>query len=182
MIEITADTAIATLIASVKAAPACSTSAVAAAGSSVCDTPSAAPTDSLAAPAASGGSFATSTLVRYADDTMLPRMAMPSAPPSSRVVSLTAEPTPALLSGTDDMIAPVAGGIVNAMPPASNMSASMITRYGVSGARNAMITNPAAIPEKPVATTRFSPSRATSPALRGATMNIMSANGNVAMP
>ena len=36
---------------------------------------------------------------------MLPRMAMPSAPPSSRVVSFTADPTPALLSGTDDMIA-----------------------------------------------------------------------------
>ena len=57
-----------------------------------------------------------------------------------------------------------------------------MTRYGVSGAMKAMITNPAAMPEKPIATTRLSPSRSTSPALRGATMIIVSANGSVAMP
>ena len=134
---------------SVKAAPACSASAAAADGSSDCDTPSRAPTDSLAALAASGGSCDTSTLLRYADATMLPRMAMPSAPPSSRVVSLTADPTPALLSGTDDMIVPVAGGIVSAMPPASITSATTMRPYGVSGARNVKTTNPAAIPVNP---------------------------------
>ena len=41
-----------------------------------------------------------SMLARYGELTMLPNTAMPSAPPSSRVVSLTAEPTPALASGT----------------------------------------------------------------------------------
>ena len=41
---------------------------------------------------------------------------MPRAPPTSRVVSLTAEPTPALDSGTDEMMALVAGAVVQAMP------------------------------------------------------------------
>ena len=41
---------------------------------------------------------------------------MPSAPPSSRVVSFTAEPTPAFESGTVLMISPVAGAAVMPMP------------------------------------------------------------------
>ena len=36
--------------------------------------------------------------------------AMPSAPPTSRVVSLTAEPTPALAGGNEATMAAVAGG------------------------------------------------------------------------
>ena len=47
---------------------------------------------------------------------MLPITAMPRAPPTSRVVSLTAEPTPDLASGTDDTMALVAGAVVQAMP------------------------------------------------------------------
>ena len=62
--EITAEAAIATLIASVNAAPACTISAAPADGSSELETPNAAPTDSLAASAASGGSCETSTLLR----------------------------------------------------------------------------------------------------------------------
>ena len=41
---------------------------------------------------------------------------MPSAPPTSRVVSLTAEPTPDLARGTDETMALVAGAVVQAMP------------------------------------------------------------------
>ena len=77
---------------------------------------------------------------------MLPSTAMPSAPPSSRVVSLTAEPTPALLSGTDDMIAPVAGGIVSAMPPASSTQRDHDHEVrGVRARSNAITVKPAAI-------------------------------------
>ena len=47
---------------------------------------------------------------------MLPRTATPSAPPTWRVVSLTAEPTPALASGSEPMIDSVAGAIVRAKP------------------------------------------------------------------
>jgi hypothetical protein len=57
----------------------------------------------------------------YTDETTEPRMATPSAPPSSRVVSFMAEPTPALPRGTDDMISVVSGVMVVAMPAASGM-------------------------------------------------------------
>ncbi|ORW22757.1 hypothetical protein AWC19_13045 [Mycobacterium palustre] len=45
----------------------------------------------------------------YTDAKMLPAMATPRVPPSSRVVSLTAEPTLALSAGSDPMMASVAG-------------------------------------------------------------------------
>ena len=56
--------------------------------------------------------------LRKCDATRLPNTATPSAPPSSRVVSFTAEPTPALCSGSDRMIAPVDGAVVMPMPSA----------------------------------------------------------------
>src|SRR6266536_545781 len=43
---------------------------------------------------------------------MLPMTATPRVPPSSRVASLTAEPTPAFALGTTPMIASVAGALV----------------------------------------------------------------------
>ncbi len=61
---------------------------------------------------------------RKCDDTRLPSTATPSAPPSSRVVSFTAEPTPALCSGSDRMIAPVDGAVVRPMPNACTTTAS----------------------------------------------------------
>lgn len=51
---------------------------------------------------------------------MLPAMATPRVPPSSRVVSLTAEPTPALSTDSDPMIASVAGEKVRPRPPPSS--------------------------------------------------------------
>ena len=41
---------------------------------------------------------------------------MPIAPPTSRVVSLTAEPTPALSWGREETIDSVDGGMSSAMP------------------------------------------------------------------
>ncbi len=58
---------------------------------------------------------------------MLPSSAMPSAPPSSRVVSFTAEPTPAFDSGTDVMISLVAGAAVMLIPAPSRPNAAPIT-------------------------------------------------------
>ena len=57
--------------------------------------------------------------VTYWEVTTEPRTATPRAPPSSRVVSFMAEPTPALPSGTDTMMRVVSGVIVSAMPAAS---------------------------------------------------------------
>ena len=42
--------------------------------------------------------------------------ATPSAPPTWRVVSFTADPTPALPSGSEPMIDSVAGAMTSAMP------------------------------------------------------------------
>ena len=77
-----------------------------------------APTDSSAAVRASAGRprSSRSRFERYAVLAMLPSTAMPRAPPSSLVVSLTAEPTPALAWGTALMMLPVAGALVMPMP------------------------------------------------------------------
>ena len=53
--------------------------------------------------------------------------ATPSVPPSRRVASLTAEPTPALSLGTTPMIASVAGALVKPMPmPYSTICAAIV--------------------------------------------------------
>jgi hypothetical protein len=52
-------------------------------------------------------------------------MATPRAPPTWRVVSLTADPTPALARGSEPMIDSVAGAMVMPMPtPMTSMLAS----------------------------------------------------------
>ena len=55
-----------------------------------------------------------------------PSTATPSAPPATRVVSLIAEPTLILASGSEPMIASVAGAIAVAMPKPSTTSAPAI--------------------------------------------------------
>ena len=88
-------------------------------------TASAPPSEPLAASTASAGSGEperNSTIFEpYTDDSTLPTIATPNAPPIWRVVSFTAEPTPALASGNEPMIDSVAGAIVSAMPKASSI-------------------------------------------------------------
>ena len=64
--------------------------------------------------------------VLYALAVMLPSTATPSAPPISRVVSFTAEPTPALSTGSEPMIESVAGAIAVPMPMPMIVSTSAI--------------------------------------------------------
>jgi hypothetical protein len=109
-------------------------------------------------------------------------MAIPSAPPSSRVVSFTAEPTPALASGTALMMLPVAGAAVMLMPTASSPSATASATYGDDTPTTLSTPNPAAMNTKPSAIVRPLPIRAASAALRGAMAIIVSANGSVATP
>ena len=52
----------------------------------------------------------------YADANTLPMIATPSAPPTCRVVSFIADPTPAFASGSEPMIDSVAGAIAIPMP------------------------------------------------------------------
>ena len=57
---------------------------------------------------------------------MLPSAAMPSAAPTSRVTSFTAEPTPDFASGTDPTMSWLAAGITTAAPiPIGTMHAAM---------------------------------------------------------
>ena len=54
-------------------------------------------------------------------------MATPSAPPTWRVVSFMAEPTPALSRGSEPMIDSVAGAIARPMPSAEDHEQAMPT-------------------------------------------------------
>ena len=68
------------------------------------------------APTAGSCCAASCKRLEYCDAAMLPSTAMPSAAPNSRVASFIAEPAPARLSGTADMIDAVIGDIDNDMP------------------------------------------------------------------
>ena len=102
-----------------KASRACATSSAPAEGSrpaATCSAP-ARPESAIERAASGSPASAGSMALWYCDSTRLPRTATPSAPPSSRVVSFMAEPTPAREGGTADMIEPVKGAMVRAMPP-----------------------------------------------------------------
>ena len=107
---------------------------------------------------------------------------MPRAPPSSRVVSFTADPTPAFDRGTDDMISPVAGAAVMPMPAPSTANAAATTRYGVSVVSEVSAAKPTATMPSPAAMTRAAPNRSASAALRGDTATNVSASGRLASP
>src|SRR5437660_1679402 len=119
---------------------------------------------------------------RYPVARMLPRTATPRAPPTSRVVSLTAEPTPALANGIDSMIAPVAGAVVSAMPAPNRTRATATDRYALVGDSVAMTSMPPAMRIRPVPITRLRPYRSANGALRGAITIIMPAIGRMAAP
>src|SRR5207248_3503716 len=91
---------------------------------------SAAPTDSWAVRSTVAGKPTGSALVSrlaYREAYTLPITATPSVAPSSRVASLTADPTPALVFGTTPMIASVAGALVRPMPvPSTTIWAAIV--------------------------------------------------------
>ena len=107
---------------------------------------------------------------------------MPSAPPSSRVVSFTAEPTPAFDNGTDDMISLVAGAAVMPMPAPRMAKATAMTTYGVSVDSVARSPKPSATIPRPAAMSRGAPYRLASAALRGDTATNVRASGKLASP
>src|SRR5215475_11217660 len=94
--------------------------------------------------------------------------ATPSAPPTWRVVSFTAEPTPALPRGNEPMIDSVAGAMVRAMPLAINAwRHTMSGQYGLLALSDAHDTSPAVTISSPVVTTSLVPMRCTNRALSG---------------
>ena len=101
------------------------------------------------------------------DAKTLPTIATPRVPPSSRVVSLTAEPTPALSADNEPMIDSVAGAVVRPRPPPSISICVAISRYGVAASAVDAHARPAAKMARPATTTAVVPIRST---IRGPTM------------
>lgn len=124
-----------------------------------------APMDARAAAATGAGTpsgSAWESCDAYSDDMMLPMTATPSAPPSSRVVSLTAEPMLARSGGSALMIDAVAGAPASPMP--APMSSNAIARrpYPVFVPTVAATARPIENSSIPVTTRRRVPNRTTS--------------------
>src|SRR6266516_4781988 len=90
----------------------------------------------IVAAVACGNPCATSCPVkarRNADVTMAPSRATPNTPPSSLLVLVAAEATPAFLVGTDAMTAAVMGATVRAIPePHTTIDGKITPKYDES--------------------------------------------------
>src|SRR5688572_6757528 len=84
---------------------------------------------------------------------MLPSTAKPSAPPTSRVVSFAAEPTPACSGISEPMIDSVAGAMVSAIPAASTSIETSNVPYPVSTPSRVISSRPVPTSANPAATT-----------------------------
>ena len=120
--------------------------------------------------------------VAYCDDRIEPSTATPNAPPTCRVVSLTAEPTPALARGSDPMIESVAGAMTLPMPRPSAHVTRMTWRVDESGWSVRNDRKPTPTINSPVATTRLLPKRCTQMLLSGAATMIVTACGSRTAP
>src|ERR1700737_1939567 len=96
-------------------------------------------------------------------------MATPNAPPTSRVVSFIAEPTPALPGGSDPMIDSVAGTIDMDSPTAMITRPPSTCQYPDVGVVCARYHSPPAPIVIPTATRALVPTLATSWPATGAT-------------
>ena len=92
----------------------------------------------------------------------LPSSATPTAPPTWRVVSLTADPTPAFERGSDPMIDSVAGAMTFAIPTPSRTATPMMNQTLVVGVNVRNINSDVATINSPAPTTIFVPARSTS--------------------
>ena len=119
----------------------------------------------------------------YAEAKMLPMMATPSVPPTSRPVSLMAEPTPAISRGSEPMTDSDAGLVTSERPLAITIMLTMIgPKYAVSTSN--VLAQSCATPmnTSPTGMTRRGPKRKASRAAIGAVMPAPTANGTVRRP
>ena len=93
---------------------------------------------------------------------MLPMTAVPSAPPTSRDRSFSAEPTPCCARGSASVMAVVAGVMAAPMPMPSGTRPASISQYGVPVPMREMIASPAAHRTSPATHTAREPNRFTS--------------------
>src|SRR3954451_20333804 len=107
---------------------------------------------------------------------------MPIAPPVWRVVSLTADPTPAFPSGSEPMIDSVAGAIVSPTPsPRSSRTAAPATNDDIT-VFDPYNTIAVAVTQMPMTTTRSVPHRNTNRGALGAASIIPTATGIAMSP
>src|SRR5436190_5569187 len=121
-------------------------------------------------------------LAAYADAKMLPRIATPSAPPTCRVVSFIAEPSPALASGSEPMMDSVAGTIAVPIPNPRITSDTTTCAYPDAVVSVPMNHSPPATIVIPAATRVLLPNRPVSRPDAGALIISTSASGATRMP
>src|SRR5207302_5839771 len=136
----------------------------------------------ICAAVACGNPCATSCPVRArrnADVTMAPSRATPNTPPSSRLVLVAAEATPACLVGTEAITAAVMGAMVRAMPePHTTMDGKMTPKYEDAGSERSMRARPIAERAGPAVMNHREPYRSESRPATGASSRIITGNGN----
>ena len=79
-------------------------------------------------------------------------IATPKVPPSSRAVSLTADPMPALAGGSAPMIASVAGALTRPSPPPMKNICPTTNQYDDVAVSRVVQAKPTAIEARPAAT------------------------------
>src|SRR5829696_6037599 len=136
----------------------------------------AAPIDSPAAPGASVISR------EYAVPMIEPMTATPSAPPTWRVTSLIAEPTPALASGTALITESVAGAIAAPIDSARPNETNPRSTGAMSGVHARLVLRTIATPMRPPAMTRARPRLEARRLEAPAPTTSPSASGNMAAP
>ena len=119
----------------------------------------------------------------YTEENSEPTTATPSVPPSSRVASLTAEPTPARAGGSTSRIDSVAGVEIRPMPrPISTICGTITVAYDASTATVEIHRNAAPNSTSPVVTTTLVPIRGASSAPTTEATAMLSATGRIRAP
>src|SRR5580765_3547346 len=146
----------------------------------------AAPTESLPCATADAGSEPKAPVVRCAAYTLEkydPTTATPRVPPSSRVASLTADPTPARAGGRTSRIDSVAGVEIAPMPrPMRTIWGTITVPYAASTPTVEIHRNAVPKRSRPVVTTALVPIRGASRAPRTEATAMLRATGRVRVP
>ncbi len=108
--------------------------------------------------------------------------ATPSAEPSSRVVPLRPEATPACVGGSACTISPDSGGIANPIPALTTTSAAAYSAYRVSAVASDTSSSPSATAAIPSTIVASAPIRSTSRVLRALANGIATATGSTQTP
>src|SRR5581483_2843169 len=116
------------------------------------------------------------------DDRIDPITATPTAPPICRVVSLTADPTPAFARGSEPMIESVAGAMTLPMPSPRIIDTTITHSVLASGCSMRNRPQPKPTIARPVPTTALLPNRLTHTLLSGAATMIVAAWGSSTAP